>query len=719
MSAARKNLVYFLLFTNPQRSKWYQDDYVEQLALCLHSLARTSDPASFDVAVLADRTKAERVGALPGLGGLSYRIVTFDVPPDLRAAMSARFLVHELLGEEMHRYEKVLYADIDMVFVRDVARLFERVTDPARLYVKPERLAGAGVKDKRYSLLDHTAEEARRFGEERVRAFNSGQLAFVNGPIMARFFADLRDALPELWPRSRFVDQAIINSFARSRHLATPCLEQRALDELVCLEADFEAPRTEETVLVHCVAGDKVTRMRAVLGADAPAAPPPPPPARADAAAAERALAEATARHQKGQLDEAEVLYREGLAHRPEATRERSLLGHLLFKTNRPHEALAVLDQSLALGPSQPDAHTWRGLTLSKLNRRAEAADAYAAALRLHPKHAGAHNNLGMVLLALRRHEEAIPHLQRAVELGHDRPEPFTAMGRAHLGLGRARDAEGAFREALRRSPGFADARAGLADALEELGDGEAAIAELRRAIEAEANPRSFALRSSLAAKLARLAGAEPGEVAAAHEDAGAAYRSTATLGEPAWQVRDRRPERRLRIGLLSPDLRQGPRAAALEALLRAHDPAAVEVACYSITEARDAVTRRLERLAPSWHEVSGRDGYEVAALIAADEIDILMDTAGHRSPLGMSVLALKPAPIQVTWLEHPHGTGLSAVDYRLVDGDAPAGAGTRASEEALPLPAGTVAAAARGDGEALARSIEAAYRTIWRRHCA
>ena len=52
----RKNLVYFLLFTNPQQAAWHKDDYLEQLQICLQSLRKTSDPASFDVLFLAGQS---------------------------------------------------------------------------------------------------------------------------------------------------------------------------------------------------------------------------------------------------------------------------------------------------------------------------------------------------------------------------------------------------------------------------------------------------------------------------------------------------------------------------------------------------------------------------------------------------------------------------------------------------------------------------------------
>jgi hypothetical protein len=260
---ATKNLVYFLLFENPQdEASWYPGDYLEQLAICLRSLRDTSDPTRFDLLFLADRKMAARLQALPELAGFTHETRLFAVPPDLGVAMCTRYMIHAIMREQLARYEKVLCVDVDVVFLRSVERLFEAVQDPERLYVKPDHWGGTGVDDRWYALGTHGPEEAARFAAEGVRVFNSGQFAFVNGPPMRALFGALCAAMPALWPLSRGLDQPVMNSFLRSRHLQAPCLEQRALDPLVHLATAEEAPRTGETVLVHFIKGDKLARMK-------------------------------------------------------------------------------------------------------------------------------------------------------------------------------------------------------------------------------------------------------------------------------------------------------------------------------------------------------------------------------------------------------------------------------------------------------------------------
>ena len=140
----------------------------------------------------------------------------------------------------------------------------------------------------------------------------------------------------------------------------------------------------------------------------------------------------------------------------------------------------------------------------------------------------------------------------------------------------------------------------------------------------------------------------------------------------------------------MSPDFREHSVAHYMEPLLAAHDRSHVELFAYAELKRRDAMTERLNALIDHWRPTAGLRDEDVARQVRDDAIDILVDLAGHSADNRLAVFALRPAPVQVSWLGFPGTTGLSAIDYRLTDDIAdPPGAEADASETLIRLPRG------------------------------
>ena len=145
-----------------------------------------------------------------------------------------------------------------------------------------------------------------------------------------------------------------------------------------------------------------------------------------------------------------------------------------------------------------------------------------------------------------------------------------------------------------------------------------------------------------------------------------------------------------MRIGYVSPDFRQHALISYFEPVLANHDPRQVEVFCYAEAPQPDDVTIRLQKLAHHWRSIRGLTSVQAAQLIRDDGIDILVDLAGHTAGNRLDIFALKPAPIQATWLGYLNTTGLSTIDYRLSDDMLdPPGQPVRDTEELFRLPGG------------------------------
>lgn len=145
---------------------------------------------------------------------------------------------------------------------------------------------------------------------------------------------------------------------------------------------------------------------------------------------------------------------------------------------------------------------------------------------------------------------------------------------------------------------------------------------------------------------------------------------------------RNSNPNRRLRIGYLSPDFRNHSVAFFFEPLLRHHCRDYFEVYCYSLTTLPDSITDRFRLLADQWRDIHALDDDKIMKVIQSDEVDILVDLAGHTANNRIRVFTRRLAPIQITYLGYPNTTGLSTMDYRITDAIAdPPGAQSYYSE--------------------------------------
>jgi predicted O-linked N-acetylglucosamine transferase (SPINDLY family) len=129
-------------------------------------------------------------------------------------------------------------------------------------------------------------------------------------------------------------------------------------------------------------------------------------------------------------------------------------------------------------------------------------------------------------------------------------------------------------------------------------------------------------------------------------------------------------PDRPLRIGYVSGDLRHHSASKVFGPVLLKHDPKQFEVCAYMTSPAEDWLTETLKAGIPHWRDASIWGNEQLYAQIRADQIDILVDLSGHSAGNRLAVFARKPAPVQVTAWGYITGTGLDAVDYMFADED-------------------------------------------------
>jgi protein O-GlcNAc transferase len=233
--------------------------------------------------------------------------------------------------------------------------------------------------------------------------------------------------------------------------------------------------------------------------------------------------------------------------------------------------------------------------------------------------------------------------------------------------------------EAMRPSEALAECEAGLVHglhdqlalthgkALIELGRPDDAIVLLERAIGAYPDNPQLRL-SSCVARIATTR-SDPALVARAHRDFGRAF--VAPLARLPVATKLPGPadaERRLRVGILSPDLRRHSVAFFSEPWMRHLDTSQFELFVYHSNLNEDDYTARLKEPVSSWTSTPFMSEIDLAQRMQQDRIDIAIELAGLTSGNRLGALAMRAAPVTVTYCGYPDTTGIPGVDYRIVD---------------------------------------------------
>ncbi|MBM3485984.1 MAG: tetratricopeptide repeat protein [Alphaproteobacteria bacterium] len=421
---------------------------------------------------------------------------------------------------------------------------------------------------------------------------------------------------------------------------------------------------------------------------------------------------------QEGRYDDAIDGFSRAIERDPSIAKFHGNLAVAYLATGRLERALAHAERAVALDAGEPGYRNTQGTILRSLGRTEEAVAALRAAVARAPDDAEALNNLAATLftdgavdealaiaeglvrrlpaspemrntyaLALQAKgevEKAANELRRAIALAPSSAEPYRNLGLLMEEKDRLTEAEGYYRKLVELGPDEAAGHGALAGLLRKAGRTEDALEHYRRAVALA--PGSAVHHSNLL--FALLADPTIGNEALLDEHRGWAARHGADVEPVAAEPPDPVPDRRLRVGYVSPDFRRHPVGYMVLPALANHDPAAVEVFCYASRPSDDAVTARIRATVPHWGDITRLGDGDAAAMIAHDRIDILIDLAGHTAGNRLGVFARRPAPVQATWAGYAMTTGLPAIDYLIGDAaQMPPGSEADATETLVRLP--------------------------------
>jgi len=346
----------------------------------------------------------------------------------------------------------------------------------------------------------------------------------------------------------------------------------------------------------------------------------------------------------KGTLDEARRLFHagsyagaealcNGIVEREPVAEALHMLGVIRHLRGDNSGAAELIGRALREDANNPVYLNSLAISLAGVGRLSEAMAACRAAIQSDPEFIPARINLGVWHHEAGLLDEAVSCFLAAIASRPEVVSLHTNLGNALKDAGLIDEALDSFRKAIGLKPGFGPAWDNYLYTLNfHPGLSAGKIAEKHR---------------KWAGTMRCLPRAESAEL---------------------FKTRDRTPRRRLRVGYISPDFRSHPVASFIGPVIASHDAGEIECFCYSDVARPDDVTAGIRLRADRWRRTSGLSSAETANLIREDEIDILVDLAGHSSGNRLPVFAKRAAPVQITWLGYPNTTGLAAMDWMITD---------------------------------------------------
>ena len=428
-----------------------------------------------------------------------------------------------------------------------------------------------------------------------------------------------------------------------------------------------------------------------------------------------------------GRHDEALASYDQAISLRADYAEAWENRGHALLGIGRTDDAFASYDQAESCGPGRAQPWIARGNAFIALKRYEDGLTNFDQALALEPRNFDALFQRANALLYMRKPDEALPPLEACVDIRPDHPDVWVSRGAAFAGLSRYDEALACYDRALALKPDCLEAHVNCAIAFNSLKrHAEAAESASAALVLKPTEHAALAQRANALAALWRFDQAIPDyetlfQLSDEYPVAGnlvhaylhccdwrhlAEYRSAVEQGisagehvvsafqyvfycrspadqlactklwlqteigtaEPLWHG-ERYTHERIRIAYLSEDFREHAVTTLMAGVWEAHDRSKFETFAISFGEDDGSDMRgRIQRGFDHFIDVRNQRNEDIAALLRAREIDIVVDLAGYSGYCRPRILALRPAPVQVNYLGYPATMGAEFIDYIIAD---------------------------------------------------
>lgn len=403
-----------------------------------------------------------------------------------------------------------------------------------------------------------------------------------------------------------------------------------------------------------------------------------------------------------GRLDEAIAGYRKALAREPGHVHALINLGSALRSQGKLDEAAASCEKALAIQPDFADAAVNLGAVRAEQGRYRESQALFERALRADPGSADAYRNLGALFKAEGRVGDAVVNYRKAAERTPGQPAVQVDLGNVLRDSGDFPGALTAYRKAIEIDARHAPAHYNLAETLKVMGRLDASVEAYERTLAVRPDDMQAlgglihvrqhlcdwngleALWDRLRRRIADQRGAGVSPFSTLSMPTTAAEQLACATGwaqahvEPAAVARPlldseavQRPAHeggKRRIGYLSWGFHNHATAYWAAELLELHDRGRYEIHGYDYgPDDNSAIRARVVSACDRFTSLAGESHLAAARRIRADGIDVLVDLTGYTLGARPQILALRPAPVQVSWF-YPGTMGTRCIDYFIAD---------------------------------------------------
>ncbi|MBF0194185.1 MAG: tetratricopeptide repeat protein [Magnetococcales bacterium] len=373
----------------------------------------------------------------------------------------------------------------------------------------------------------------------------------------------------------------------------------------------------------------------------------------------------ATALQSIGKLDEAVNIYKKVINIKPNYAMAYSNLGNILAQQGRADEAIINYNKAINIKPDYSLAYFNLGNAQKEKSKLDEATISYQKAIKFQPDYAEAYNNLGNILKEKNRVDEAIKCYKKAILIKPDYAEAYNNIGTALHENNQLDESVPNYQKAIAIQPKYAEAYNNLGNAIKEQGKLKSAVACYKKAISIK--PGFVEAHNNLIFCTDLFTNVDSDQFQIERKIWADIH---AEPLKPVWPKLNNtaNPNRKIRVGYVSSDFRHHSAAYIFGPVLLQHDRNNFQIYCYAGNSTVDDMTEQFKKIAHKWLCTYNLDDAKLAKIIENDEIDILVDLAGHTKGSRLLTFARKPAPIQITAWGYPHGTGMDAMDYLFAD---------------------------------------------------